>query len=130
MNMKFLKKIVQKRLHDYPNFVIKIDRGDVLCFYPNENSGLLYIAFRYRKDREMFYINILLQRPDGSEQLCLYIDNPPYLKKGLIPFGKGDNMYFAIDKDLEELIDKVIVNLGLYFDFDTGLFLEPGKSPI
>lgn len=130
MSMNTIKSLARKWFSGNQNIKMEMYRGDVFCNYLINGAGLLYVGFRYRDNRNMFYVSILIRRIDGSKQLCLYTVDAPYLKKGLIPFGKAEGMFFPIDENIEETFNKIISDIGIHYDMDTGLPLDENKCPV
>lgn len=133
MNMNVIKSLARKRFSGKQKIRMRMRRGDLFCYYLIDGAGLLYIGFCHRGDRDggnTFYVSILIQRIDGSEQLCIYTTEIPYLERGLIPFGKRENMIFFIDENIEETFNKIISDIGIHYDMDTGLPLDENKCPV
>ena len=133
MSVNAIKSLARKRFNGNKNIKMRMRRSDLFCYYLVDGAGLLYIGFCHRGDRDggnTFYVSILIQRVDGSEQLCVYTTEKPYLKKGLIPFGKRENMLFSIDENIKKTFNKINSNIGIHYDMDTGLPLDKNKCPV
>ena len=133
MSMNAIKSLARKRFSGNQNIKMEMYRGDVFCNYLIDGAGLLYVGFRNERnkdDKNMFFVSVLIQRIDGSEQLCLYTTTAPYLKKGFVPFGKPEDIVFLIDENIEETFNKIINDIGIHYDMDTGLPLDENKCPV
>lgn len=133
MSMNAIKSLARKRFSGNQNIKMEMYRGDVFCNYLIDGAGLLYVGFRNERnkdDKNMFFVSVLIQRIDGSEQLCLYTTTAPYLKKGFVPFGKPEDIVFLINENIEETFNKIISDIGIHYDMDTGLPLDENKCPV
>ena len=133
MSMNAIKSLARKRFSGKQKIRMRMRRGDLFCYYLIDGAGLLYIGFRNERnkdDKNMFFVSVLIQRIDGSEQLCLYTTTAPYLKKGFVPFGKPEDIVFLIDENIEETFNKIISDIGIHYDMDTGLPLDENECPV